>query len=305
MPYRYPRRTFRRGGRRSYRSVGRRAIQSRGARPRIGSFAPRLQSLKLKMNLLHQELTGAAAGDEQSLMYNLQRPMKAFNTGDSTNEGATVGNNWVLGWDAYGALFTKYIVTGVKVKGSIMGADSGASYSAALGVTSQVTGGAPATFTEAATAPLSRCMLIGHKTGDPVRFKQYVNLSTLMGQVVVKHDQFVQKWGSEDNPPAANDDLAGVFYLWFKQSNASAAPIFPAVNMTLTFYVRAVSVNPDAVGPAAAAALGELTKGSSQRASVGEDLESNYQAQSIRDADQGNLPQTYKALKRTQASLRI
>lgn len=287
MPYR--RRSYRR---RSGRRFRRRPSIGRAVLPRGQTFAPRHQYLKLKKHIdIRDAVQGAVPSTTAVSEYfaiPLQRPQDTGSTGIGGGTQYTYSApSKATGWDAYGNLFQSYVVAGVKVKVSALSlpyepsrpcavnnAWNIASTATALNPTQVPTG-----YQEVAQSPLGRTGVCD--VGRPYLMKRYINMNTVFGEVVKKHDAYVHGWTD-----AYNDATNGRGCLLFNVTCANTGTPatgwhghLPHLSIELVYYIHAVHTNPDAAPPALMAQLKSIS--SPTTGGVGEGTTDAFQRQGV------------------------
>lgn len=245
MPYR---RGYRRGyGRR--RRYGRRSRRPNAGRavPRT-SFAPRHQYLKLKSAF---QLVAPAQGVGVDTYYrirlnNAYEPQQTFAPAGWTWNG----DHAPLGWNAYGSLFQRYVVHGVKV--TMMPQLELATTKEQFNINSTITwavttdGGTSQVDNNLRRMPISG--LIQVTPGSNRVWKRYFNMNRIMGQPVVKYDRYYLDWG---------DTVAGEAFLTFDVNGDIRFTNF--LWITMVWYISAVSSNARAGDPAAFSGIKAMT----------------------------------------------
>lgn len=239
----YRGRRFRRGRRRGHANAAR-------ATNRL-TLVPRHQYLKLKFQWQGSYTGTAAAGDFKMALQNPQCPVPDAGLVSYMRKSAYLHSR---GWDEYGALFQRYCVHGVKLSLS----SCAQSWLPNVGSTASGFGfmhscySTPADYTtgfsDAGSLPLGHASVV--QSGGTFRFKKYINMNSLMGEIVKKHDRYVQNWTAADTVPAGNTRIGGFVYNCATQSGGTTN-WSGQVNLIATFYISALSVNANLTAPAA------------------------------------------------------
>lgn len=257
----------RRYSRRRYGNVSRATLKGRL------TLAPRHQYLKLKRVYTFRDATigvGPTPGNATQLgtiMIPLQLP------GQSTTilgQYADVSSmQEANGWSAYQNLFQRYVIAGVKVKISGVadpydwGAPSTWSSSWNVGITRTAfaydSPGIPANFDQAAISPYGVSGVITRER--PLLVKQYINMNSLFGEVVKKHDLYVHDWDST----AVTDTTTKLGNLFICAATVHAnsgtnRDWMPGFVVTCVYYIHALQVQPLGAGAAELAMLKAVSK---------------------------------------------
>lgn len=245
MPYRrMSRRSY--GRRRRYARRTRRPNAARAV-PRT-TFAPRHQYLKLKSAWTYFQSSGLQA--KAPLLFRLDN---AYQPVDNAAGWTIEATQDPLGWEAYSNLFSRYVVHGSKwtIRGSYqMVTNSTASYNANWNWAVQTDN-----TNAAANNDVLRSMPIGGSVfvsdQKPGFLKRYFNQNRVMGLAVTKYDRFFHEWFDVSN---ANS------HSWLRFVPETSAYANTILNITVTWYVSAVSSNAVAGDPAAVMALKQFTE---------------------------------------------
>lgn len=305
MPYYKRRRSSRR--RRYARRSRRRPSVSRAVLRGGMTFAPRHQLLKLKG--IYEVADDQMILDVAPLTQNegychipLQRPggldaLTEYSYGGSLQPNVGFGN--ATGWDQYASIFQQYVVAGVSVKLEVLpcqykhavtNGDCGA-FSVAVGATSLYKGatGLPVDYTGISKAPMSKTYTVDR--GRPITIKRYINMNTLFGEIVKRHDQYVHTW---DSAYTAATNGRGMLMIATRSAGTNPAierDWHPTFRITFVYYIHALmsQVNPsNPIGFAAKA----ITK---EGGFLGEPASDAAFLQDARDRDA--LPSTASALR--------
>lgn len=313
----YRRRRF--SGRRRY-SRRRRPSVSRAVLPRRLTMAPRHQYLKLKRQVVFIDSTNLSVGalspvTSGGFAFALQLP------GSQLADGTA--NSWLrfsrytsifdpsteaLGWTAYGSLFSKYVVAGVKIKitCSSVPYNQAAStwnlenFTGATTFSAYNLGDAlsPTTYQDVVASPLGRVHGVLGRS-KPLVIKRYISLNSLFGEIVKKHDSYVHQWTA--TPATDPTTLAGHFRLRWLQGGVSTGPgvtmdALPTCTAEIVYYIHALWTNTKAVSPEAFAQLKNLSVAGGH---LGEPLE--FDAADKRAAQEGELPRTSAGFRHQQS----
>lgn len=267
MPYGYRRRGGRFG--RRYRSR-RRSFRGR-RRPNVGravlrgtTLAPRHQLLKLKSSFSAQftaPTSQAYSGAAMCIfLQNPANPFRDLPVGAPLAPLVQDGPTYARGWNAYKNLFTQYCVAGVKIDLAAQVNYDGLTHLFEL-ITLQNPlaqtdpPALPAALNEWSSLPTGTRQVISHSSGYPCRFKRYINMNRLFGEVVKKHDKYVHLWPLASLNPGGSDWLNGTFTAAIRDNSSSTAAynLRCTISVRLTWYIHAMSVNTeiDVNGPSA------------------------------------------------------
>lgn len=264
MPRYYGRR--RRYSRRRYGTRRRRPNAAR-ATQRL-TLAPRHQYLKLKWNWTGKPVYGGV-NDEYSHCWGLQTPFDPTRAASAGSFAGTQGNqNSVLGWTQYQQLFSKYVVHGVKIKmvmasNSVRTSDGSYQFQVITNVSPEDCGfdGAggiiASLFSDMKARPYARSFIMN---GDrPVVDKRYINMNRLFGEVVRKHDRYVHDWEDSGTTPVGNSRPGEYRMYMVDTANYQHGTGWPAINITMTYYISALYVKSDFLPPLAAALVADAS----------------------------------------------
>lgn len=260
MAYRRRRRMY--GRRRRYSR--RRPSASRATLRGRLTLAPRHQYLKLKKIYTFKDarIGIAATPDTSAVRAMLYIPLQL--PGQITALGALfanlTGDGEANGWSAYEKLFQRYVVAGVKAKVTFTSVQynwtvplaNTENYYCAVSRSAYDydQSGLPTTFEDVVRTPYGQHQIL---TRDkPATFKQYINMNSLFGEVVKKHDAYVHDWDAT----VASDPTTkrGCLIMNVETPHAQATfqrDWFPAISVTLVYYIHALQVQPLGVAPAA------------------------------------------------------
>lgn len=245
MPYR---RRYRRsyGRRRRYGRRQRRPNASRAV-PRT-SFAPRHQYLKLKTAF---QLVAPSPGAGVTTQYRL-RIDNAYEPEQSSTPVGWVwnGDHAPLGWNAYGSLFQRYVVHGLKVEitPELDLAAGNASENISARLIWAITTESTSSRSSDALREMPISGMVQVTPGRNQMIKRYFNMNRIMGQSVAKHDRYYRDWGDTTSAEAFLTVEVG-----------GSIQFTNRLYTQLTWYISAVSSNARAGDPAAFAALKSMT----------------------------------------------
>lgn len=246
MPYPYRRSRRGYGRRRRYARRSARRPNASRATPRI-TFAPRHQYLKLKAAWSYYQPSGVQA--KAPIMFRLDNPHASVQSAT----GWQIENTQdPLGWDAYSNLFSRYVVHGSKWNIRVFyqsGSASVSSWQAMVNWAVQTDSTSTDNNDKLRSMPIGGSFLAS--TEKPGVLKRYFNQNRIMGLQVTKYDRFYHEWFDVDG---ANS-----------HSRLRLVPEISAyagvqVQITVTWYVSAVSSNAVAGDPAAVMALKQFTE---------------------------------------------
>lgn len=289
--------------RRSYGNAARAALKGRL------TLAPRHQYLKLKRIYHFRDATvgigaPALATTAGFISIPLQLPGYLVSTTSQYASIATIAE--ANGWSAYSNLFQRYCVAGVKVKITFTSHPYLYSRPAAnqpdflCAVTRSAfpydSGDLPTDWEDNAVSPYG---VTGICTREkPLTIKQYINMNSLFGEIVKKHDKYVHDW---DASPAG-DPTSKIGALVVSTSTPSASSgqnrdYLPCVTISAVFYIHALQVSPLGVPPVALAQMQAISKPGGWLGEEGND------ASYIQRAQEGQLPANNKMIAKANKSV--
>lgn len=252
----------RRYSRRRYGNVSRATLKGRL------TLAPRHQYLKLKRVFTFRDATigvGPTPGNATQLgtiKIPLQLPGQSTTLLGQYSDISSMQE--ANGWSAYQNLFQRYVIAGVKVK--ISGVADPYEWATPTSVASSYNvavtrsafaydvAGTPGSFDQAAISPYG---VSGVITRDrPLLIKQYINMNSLFGEVVKKHDQYVHDWDAT----AVSDPTTKLGTLFICAATVHALSginrdWMPGFVVTCVYYIHALQVQPLGAGAAQLAML--------------------------------------------------
>lgn len=303
MPYRRRYASRRRyGGRRMYRRSRRPNIARSTLKGRL-TMAPRHQYLKLKRVLSFNEDNSVAPAAQDQAWVNLWLQAPNYYTTYTTTNYAADYTFIPVGWEAYNNLFTKFVVAGVKIKMTFCSVGYNRNASSAKHDTSFYVAINRSAF-DIATVPAQIHEVEGGPYGEvhsvtpdkPLTLKRYVNMNSLFGEVVKKHDAYVHNWASVAAPttPATSAQDPGIFQIVMVSAGkltGAQRDYFPSVRVQMTYFVHAISSN--TFGDATALALAKANTVAGNP--FGEDVNNSSYLRAARDNHQ--IPQNKGILR--------
>lgn len=247
MPYRRSSRRRSYGRRRRYARRVRRPNAGRAV-PRT-TFAPRHQYLKLRTAFT---LVAPSPGTGTDTWFQLRLDNAYEPEANSAPAGwVWNGSHAPLGWNAYGSLFQRYVIHGVKV--TVLPLVDLASGSTSVNLNQIINW---AVTTESGPTELGNGLrqmpisgfLQTTSTGRNPIFKRYFNLNRIMGQRVAMHDRYYRAWG---------DTTSGEAFIRFQVDGDIR--LTNRLTFVMQWYISAVASNARAGDPAAFAALQSMT----------------------------------------------
>jgi hypothetical protein len=243
MPYRYKRRRGSRYGRRYRRR------RPNAARATIrGTLAPRHQYLKLKYcNYFVDDGTASPNRTvSRQFVFGIQQPSRPLRDSISPFPADIVeqiANAPCLGWEKYGTIFSRYCVHGVKVKVHIS-QQSNATDAWHILDTVLPEGNTSTAYAlnDIIARPYTRHHILN--ANRTLTIKRYINNNAVFGEVVKKHDRYVHDWvagGTVD----ANTSAGSYVINMFDTDQVTGTSQTPQFNITLTYYISALSINAD------------------------------------------------------------
>lgn len=269
---------------RRYRRRRRRASQAYATNRSV--LAPRHMYLKLRGNLevFDETLKGASYEPTNNpastfgVCLQLPQLLSFANNTLPSLRWDTPSAQTVTGWDAYGQLFTQYVVHGVKVKGVVSmpnpfdtstvgmtkpqwlkGCQFAYTFTAfdASVAASSGSNPRPSNYSEIVDSPYGKFMHLN--AGETRTFKSYCNMNKLFGEVVKRHDKYVHPW-KQTAPTAGTDITQGSFIMSCANMASSGWHYYvPSVTLQMTFYISALSVNTRSEDQVAMAQLRNLS----------------------------------------------
>lgn len=293
----------------------RRRRYSRKSRPRVSravlgrgmTFAPRHQYLKLKRTFLCED-TASKNGSSPALAntYLFRVPLQLPGQDNAAMwdpvRMTMMQSNIARGWDAYGALFERYCIAGVKLKFHCMPnpynniAASGSQHGGAVVWTvptamSYDDANRPSNYGAISDAPLARSHGVVSGT-KALSFKRYINMNTLFGEVVKKHDKYVHAWDVLYTNANAKLGHCVIFVDQAHSFGSAFRDFAPTVYVEAVYYVHALFTNTAGISPVALEALKAISE---PGGALGEPKELAGPDTLVRDS--GQLPRDMATLK--------
>lgn len=273
MPFGRYRRRFRRRFRRRY---GGRRRRPNAARATIrGTLAPRTQLLRLKSCFTVNSWDGTAADyNGEAFGIQLQVPSNPYRntlTGaiTGTSQGNAIGSAqevaYARGWSAYQNLFNNYCVAGVKISGSILWEtfnNTGNHMNFAFMSSPELSNTTVPAIETWGSLPLGWSTPGVRANAGLYKFKKYINMNRLFGEVVRRHDQFIHNWADIGSNPSGSFYPAGYFGIGCYRTLSPDTTWNYAItwNIKIVWYVHAMSVNTSIVGTVPSAMVAEMTE---------------------------------------------
>lgn len=244
MPYRYKRRRGSRYGRRYRRR------RPNAARATIrGTLAPRHQYLKLKYC---QYITDNAGTNplrtlSRQFVFGIQQPSRPYRNTivpQPTDLKEQFPSSSCLGWDKYGTIFSRYCVHGVKIKVHVTTQSNATdAWNVLDTVVPEGNTSTAYTLSDIVARPYTRHFILN--ANRTLTFKRYINNNLVFGEVVKKHDRYVLDWPASGAIASGSNPGSYVINMLDTDQNTGTTSQSPQFNITMTYYISALSINAD------------------------------------------------------------